>query len=292
MATPLRRLLAQSAASDLRVIALADDMIVISGAGANICAVQNDESLLLVDGGAPEQGTAVLEALDAWSGGKPVEILFNTNWRPDHTGLNETLTARGTRILAHENTRLWMTIPFDVDWEHTHYDERPAAVQPNETFYVGGELEFGNIAVRYDYYPQAHTDGDICVYFPHRNVLVASDLMTVGSYPIVDYVTGGWIGGMEQALEAMVKEADSQVRIVPAVGPVQNREALRRQLAMCTSVREAVREAYRTGQGLDEFKAAAPTAAFDAERGNPDLFLDLVFKGTWGHARELGAGII
>jgi glyoxylase-like metal-dependent hydrolase (beta-lactamase superfamily II) len=290
--TPLRRLCAQAAAAELGIVAIAEDVILITGAGANICALQNDDALLLVDGGAQEYAAAVLEALDTWSGGKPVEIMFNTNWRPEHTGLNETLAARGTRILAHENTRLWMTIPFDVEWEQAHYDERPAAAQPTETFYGGGQLQFGNVVVRYDYYPQAHTDGDICVHIPHRDVLVASDLMTVASYPIVDYVTGGWIGGMRDALTAMLESTTPSTRIVPAVGPVQTQTSLRRQLEMCTSVSNAVREAYRNGRSQDEFRASAPTAAFDAERGDPDLFLNLVFKGTWGHVRELGAGII
>jgi glyoxylase-like metal-dependent hydrolase (beta-lactamase superfamily II) len=289
---PLRLLHAQSTARGIGVVELTDDMIVIMGAGANICALQNDNALLLVDGGAREHASAVLAALDQWSGGKPVDIMFNTNWRPDHTGLNEVLAARGTRILAHENTRLWMTVPFDVDWESAHYDVRPVGERPNETFYVGGDLSFGDLAVHYDYHPQAHTDGDISVYFPHRDLLVASDLLAVGRYPVLDYATGGWIGGLEQALESMIAATRPQTRVVPAVGPVQVQTALTRELEMCRHVREAVRDAYRNGRTAAEFYASEPTAGYDAERGDPTMFLQLAFKGTWPHVRELGAGII
>ena len=35
---------------------------------------------------------------------------------------------------------------------------------------------------------QAHTYGDIYVFFPESNVLVAGDVLTVGTYPIADYI--------------------------------------------------------------------------------------------------------
>ena len=51
----------------------------------------------------------------------------------------------------------------------------------------------------------AHTDGDIYVFFPQQNVLVAGDVLSVGQYPILDYVTGGWIGGLQNANQALLK---------------------------------------------------------------------------------------
>ena len=45
---------------------------------------------------------------------------------------------------------------------------------------VGSEIEYGHLG-------QAHTDGDIYVFFPDSNVLMAGDVMTVGTYPIADY---------------------------------------------------------------------------------------------------------
>jgi cyclase len=279
-------------ADELEVAKLADRLFVVSGAGANVTVLVGDAGVLLVDSGSPEYAAALRSRIAVLSGGLPVDVIFNTNWRYEHTGGNAQLSHPGTRVMAHENTRLWMTIPFTVEWENRDYPERPESARPNTTFYTSGELDFGGYSVRYEHYPMAHTDGDICVYLPEQNVIVASDLMTVGSYPLVDYVTGGWIGGMERALSGLIELTDSDTRVVPAVGPVQSLTDLQNQLALCTSVREAVREAYRNGRGLEEFAAAEPTAQYDSQRGDPELFLYLVYKGTWGHARELGAGII
>jgi hypothetical protein len=40
-----------------------------------------------------------------------------------------------------------------------------------------------------------------------------------------------------------------------------------------------------------DFAAAKPTAPFDAQWGDPELFLRLVYKGGFAHLRELG-GVI
>ena len=42
---------------------------------------------------------------------------------------------------------------------------------------------------------------------------------------------------------------------------------------------------------FEDFVASAPTREFDAERGDPSQFLALVYKGAWGHNRELGGTI-
>ncbi len=60
---------------------------------------------------------------------------------------------------------------------------------------------FGREPIEYGYMPQAHTDGDIYVYFPGPNILVAGDVVSVDRYPIVDWSTGGWIGGMIEGAE-------------------------------------------------------------------------------------------
>ena len=45
---------------------------------------------------------------------RPVHTLFNTHWHPEQTGSNERLGKAGKTIIAHENTRLWLTT--DVTW--------------------------------------------------------------------------------------------------------------------------------------------------------------------------------
>src|SRR5205807_164657 len=90
--------------------------------------------------------------------------------------------------------------------------------QPNKTFYDTGKLDSG---VRYGYIPDAaHTDGDLYVYFPKQNVLAVGDVVSGQGWPVVDWVTGGWIGGIVGGLQRLQTLADAETRIVPARGPV------------------------------------------------------------------------
>ena len=268
---------------------LAPGLVKIGGAGANVVALLGSTGTLLVDGGSAERSKDLLSLVA--ERGKPVEMLFNTSWRNEHTGSNEALGTAGAQILAHENTKLWLGADFFVDWEDRHYSPRPAAALPNKTFYTSGSVEFGGRDVEYLHLPRAHTDGDVAVLFRDANVLAAGSLVTVGAYPIVDYVTGGWIGGLEAATRALLEATDESTRIVPAFGPVCGRAELDAQLALCTAVRERVADAYRKGLSFAEFVATRPTKEFDSQRGDPARFLMLVHKGAWAHIRELG-GVI
>jgi glyoxylase-like metal-dependent hydrolase (beta-lactamase superfamily II) len=271
-------------ASDLR-----PGLVVIGGAGASVVALKTADGLLLVDGGLASKSGELLDLLDAHSG--PVRMLFNTSWRDEHTGSNETLGAKGAKIAAHMNTKLWLGGDFDVDWEDRHYAPRPAAALPGVTFYTSGSLDFGGRKVEYRYLPRAHTDGDVAVFFPDANVLATGALLAVGAYPVPDYATGGWIGGLEAATRALLDATDGSTKIVPAFGAACGRAELEAQLQLCTAVRERVADAYRRGLSFKEFVATKPTQEFDASRGDPSLFLKLVHKGAWPHIRELG-GVI
>src|SRR5580692_651940 len=180
------------AADTLHVTHLTDDLLLIDGAGANVVALSHPEGVVLVDGGEADQSAALLKAISQACGGRPVVTAFNTHWHWPHTGSNEALRKAGVRIIAQENTRLWLTEPVIEEWEQRTYPARPKAL-PTQTFYKGVQtLSFGKAAIEYGYLPQAHTDGDIYIYFRDANVLVAGDVMAVGSYPILDYSTGGW----------------------------------------------------------------------------------------------------
>lgn len=285
-----RLVLAQDARA-LTATEPAPGLLAITGAGANVVALTGAAGTLLVDGGSPARSPDLLALVRERASGKPVEVLFNTSWRDEHTGANEKLGASGTKIAAHVNTKLWLGGDFDVDWEQRHYAPRPPAALPSISFYTSGTLDFDGRKIEYRYLPRAHTDGDVAVFFPDANVLAAGSLVAVGSYPVVDYATGGWIGGLQAATRALLDGTDRATKIVPAFGPVCGRTELEAQLALCTAVRDRVADAYRHGLSFSEFVATKPTQEFDAARGDPSQFLKLVHKGAWAHIRELG-GVI
>jgi glyoxylase-like metal-dependent hydrolase (beta-lactamase superfamily II) len=270
---------------------LTDNLTLITGAGGNIVVLTQPDGLLLVNGSLPEAAPDLMKFLSDQFKGRPVKAVFNTDWHLDHTGSNEMFKKTGAKIYAHENTKLWIGADFYSDWEKHEYKPRPQTAFPTDTFYTSGKMTFGGEPIEYGYMAQAHTDGDIYVSFPAQKVLVAGDVVSVGQYPILDYVTGGWLGGLQNAMKDLLKVANMETKIVPGSGPVQTYADLQAEADMANAMRDRLVKLMRQGMGPSDMIAAAPAKDFEAKWGNPELFIRNAYHGMWGHVRELG-GIV
>lgn len=228
----------------------------------------------------PVLGAAAAEALR-------ITQVLNTHWHPDHTGGNEKVKGAGTEILAHENTRLWMTTRILSRWNGETYAPRPRAAWPTRTFYGTQHVDAGDETVDSGYLLQAHTDGDIYVKFTRSNVLVTGGVFTVGTYPVPDPATLGWIGGVTTATDQLLKLCDDDTCVVPGSGPVSDRAALQAQLSMLTTVRDRLYALLREGRSLEEMLEAQPTREFDATWGDPTTFIRSAFAGMTAHVRQI-----
>lgn len=261
---------------------LTDNLALITGAGPNVVAARGPDGIVLVDGGQEERARDLLKFIRKEVGEGKIQALFNTHWHPGHTGLNETLGKEGVKIIAHENTKLWMGTDIYIDWQNKTYQPFPPQAIPTETFYTSGTLPFSGEEIQYGYLPQAHTDGDIYVYFPKSNVLVSS-IINATTWPIIDFTTGGWIGGLAEGLKILLSVANADTRIVPAQGPVLTRADLEEQRAMFAAIFDRLTKALRQGLSPAEALALEPTKEFNAKYGDPTQFVTLAFKSLWGH---------
>jgi len=245
-----------------------------------VLVAETGEGLLLVDGGNAQGSAALLKLL---GNTRPVRVLFNTHWHPDQTGSNEALAKAGAKIIAHENTKLWLGTEINVKWQDRVYPPRPASALPTETIYSQAKLDFGGTKLEYGHLPQAHTDGDLYVHFKDANVLVAGDVVCNDGWPVIDWRTGGWIGGMVDGLTKLVAVSDTSTRIVPGRGPLLSRADLETQRNHYAAIFERLEALMRQGKGPDEALAANPTKDFEGARGDPTQFVTLAFQSMWGH---------
>ena len=285
LGTPVARLYAgrgQAAFQAANIQQLSDDLFVVTIPGeANVIAQISTEGVLLVDGASAGASGALMKAVAALAGAGPVHTLFNTHWHPEQTGSNEVLGKAGKTIVAQENTRLWLTTDVVWPWNDRHFKRLPKAAQPNKTFYTTGQL---NADVRYGYIPDAaHTDGDLYVYFSTQNVLAVGDAVSGAGWPLVDYTTGGWIGGMVGALQRLQTLANTETRIVPGRGPVLALADLKAQYQMYATIYERLTTLLNKGRGPDEAVAAKPAKEFDDRMGNSDEFVRRAFESLWGY---------
>jgi cyclase len=278
-----RPALARSVETAITASRLNERMVVFAGAGANVVAFQGPDGLLLVDGGLSEHSSALLDTVLKETGAKQVQTLVNTHWHPEQTGSNERLGKAGTKIIAHENTKLWLTYAQTEPGHDKPYGPLSAHGLPNETTYSNGSLTFPNEKVDYGYLLQAHTDGDLYVHFHDSNVLAAGGVVSNEGWPVIDYETGGWIGGLVQGLQVLGTIGDDKTTIVPANGPVLTKADLKAQHEMYATINQRLNQALRKGLGPDEAIALHPTKEFDAKWGDPTQFLNLAFRSLWGH---------
>jgi glyoxylase-like metal-dependent hydrolase (beta-lactamase superfamily II) len=270
------------------VTRLGETLSVVSGAGSNVVVLHSGSGVLLVNGGM-SSGAMPPDRSVGFSG--RVEFLFNTDWHPENTGFNLTAADHGGQILAHEFTKQYLSIERHIEWQNKTHKPLPAKALPTKTFTTAGSMTFGGQTIEYAPLGQAHTDGDIYLFFREANVLVVGNVMTAGKYPIADYTSGGWLGGLQTATKTLLSVANPETRIVPGEGPVQTRADLQAQYDMLSATREAFVKMMRQGMSADEMLAAGLTKAFDVRWGNPELFVKTSYRGMWLHVRELG-GIV
>lgn len=273
---------AQPAGDAAGTVRLADDLFVIRIPGeANVVAQATGGGVLLVDGCSAQGSAALMKAVASLPGGGPVHTLFNTHWHPEQTGSNEEIGKAGRTIIAQENTRLWLASDVTWPWNGKRFNRLPKIAQPNRTFYDTGTLESG---IRYGYIPDAaHTDGDLYVYFPKQNVLAVGDVVSGEGWPVVDWATGGWIGGIVGGMQRVLTLVNEETRIVPGRGPVLTLADLKVQFDMYQAIYERLSKLLNSGRGPTEAVDAKPTKEFDARMGNPDEFVRRAFESLWAY---------
>jgi len=283
LGSPARRAAAQAPPAAAGVQRLTDDLFIITIPGeANVLAQTTRDGVVLVDGASAAGSDALMKAVAALPGAGPVNVLFNTHWHPEQTGSNERLGTAGKTIIAQENTRLWLTTDVTWPWNGQKFKRLPKVAQPNKTFYEKETLASG---IRYGYIPDAaHTDGDLYVHFPQQNVLAVGDAVCGQGWPVVDWATGGWIGGIVGGLQRLQTLADDKTRIVPARGPVLTLADLKSQFEMYGAIYDRLVTMLNKGRSPGEAVDAKPTKEFDARIGvNPDEFVRRSFESLWAY---------
>ncbi len=267
---------------------LTDRVTVISGAPANVVALSSGDGIVLVDGGSSATAHAVRASLN----GAHVRTLFNTHYHADQTGGNALFGAAGAEIHAHEITRQWLATDFYVPAEDRWVKALPKAAWPAKTFRQKGELKAGAETIEYGYLLEAHTRGDIYVFFRESNVLAVGDVASPLRDPVLDWYSGGWLGGRVDALDDLLALANDATRIVPAYGPVMTRAELKVERDMMRHLYDRTTELTDHGRSARDMLEAGVLNEVERKFNDPYRFLYDVCKGHWAHYTNFGGNIV
>jgi cyclase len=275
-------LFAREATGKLIPERLADHLLLVRGAGSNVVVARDSSGLAFVDGGLAASSATLLSMAKRELASKQAHTLINTHWHREHTGLNEQLGKQGAKIIAHENTRLWLSTTVRMEPDGAPFLPLPLAARPNTTTYTTGELVLGDETARYGYLPQAHTDGDLYVHFRKANVLVTGGVVAGNGWPTADWVTGGWINGTAAGYRALIELCDDTTRVVTAHGDrLFGKADLQAERDMLVKLGDQLGKMMRAGYGPADMLAANPARDYVASMGDPTQFLTESFKSMW-----------
>jgi glyoxylase-like metal-dependent hydrolase (beta-lactamase superfamily II) len=274
---------ASAADAPIKVHKLRNNVSMLEGSGGNIGVLTGSDGKVLVDAGITASRPRIVEALGSLST-DPVRYLINTHWHFDHADGNEWLQKEGATIIAHENARKHLSEATRVeDWDF-NFPPSPAGAVPSEIVATDRTLNANGATLALRYYGPSHTDGDLSVTFQEADILHTGDTYWNGSYPFIDYSTGGSLDGTIRAAEANVSAATDRTIVIPGHGPVSNKAELKAYRDMLVDVREKVAALKKQGRSLEDTVAAKPTATYDAKWGQfavkPAGFTKLVYMGV------------
>ena len=264
---------------------LGDGLHVLRGAGGAIVVSIGDDGVLLVDDQFP-QVLPQLKRRIAELGGNAeggVDYVINTHWHFDHADGNSVLGAEGATILAHENSRRQMQENTRVSYVGYHYIQPayPAEGLPVLTFNDTMTLHFNDHDIEMRYFGPGHTTGDAAVFFRKANVVHVGDLYS-GGYPYIDAANGGSLEGLIAVCRSILDNIDADTAVVAGHAPVASRAEMVQYIDMLEASFRAISQLVDDGLSLEEALAAGPTAAFDAQRGNPTMFVTMAYRSIAG----------
>jgi glyoxylase-like metal-dependent hydrolase (beta-lactamase superfamily II) len=245
----------------------------LQGAGCNVIAMHGDDGALMIDGGLHANADVLLRAVKEATGNSRIHTLINTHWHPEQTGANEAVGRDGGVIIAHENTRMYLSNTVSSVTFEGRRAPLPEPARPNKTTRTDGSLMFAGQKIDYSYLPAAHTDGDLYVHFPDLNVLAVGGVVSGEEWPLLDYLNGAWLGGRVRAVERLAELVKPDTRVVPANGRVLTGRDIVRQ-------RDIYRELFQTmiadmnkGFGPEDAAKQNALSKYATEFGDASKFL-------------------
>jgi cyclase len=282
----------RSAAQTAGVTPLADKLFLVTSGGTNVVALATADGLVLVDSGAPDFRDSLMASLRQLSAEGRIRTVFNTHWHAENTGANDLLRQGGAAIVAHANTRLWMAVPTWIPAEDRYRAPRPQTAHPTQVVRANGSIDAGGARLDYGYLIDAHTSGDLYVFFRDANVLAVGDVASPSRDPELDYFTGAWLGGRADAMTKLVALCDEQTRIVPGNGPVMRRADLQAERDTMKTLYDRVVERVRQGDDVEDMLEAGVMNGLGRTWKDPRRFLYDVQKGLWAHHNKLNPNVV
>jgi cyclase len=234
-------------------------------AGGRIGVLAGPDGIFMVDSQYAQITDKVVAAIRKISSG-PIRFLVNTHVHPDHTAGNANFVKMGALLFAREELREEMLRPPARPGAGNAAPGDPARL-PVVTYGMGDPVKLRLNGEIVDLIPvrAAHTGGDTMIRFENADVIMIGDFYRNYGYPFIDTNNGGTLKGALEALDATMKLAGPNTRLIPGHGTIINRTDIVPYRDMILSVQAKVQQMINAGKSEQEVLAAKVTAPYDAK---------------------------
>ncbi|MEY4761431.1 MAG: Beta-lactamase precursor, partial [Pseudomonadota bacterium] len=205
---------------------------------------------------------------------------------------NALFARMGTEIRAHTITKQWLAADYWSPSLDRWIKAPPKEAVPTVTFREQGAQTFDAEHIEYGYLLEAHTRGDCYVHFRDSNVLAVGDVASPQRDPVHDWYAGGWIGGRVDAMDALLKIADADTRIVPAYGPVMSRGQLQSERDLMAKLFDRTSQLTAKGHSARDMLEAGALQDLGRSFQDPYRFLYDVAKGLQAHYTNFAGNVV
>ena len=248
---------------------VAGSVYYLEGRGGNIGLSIGEDGIIMIDDQFAPLTEKIVAAIRSLSDGE-IRFLINTHVHGDHTGGNENLGNMGVLILARDEIRVRLA------------QQAPAAALPVLTYSDAITIHLNGEEVYAFPVPPAHTDGDTFIHFKDSDVVHTGDVFRTTAFPVIDTNNGGTLKGTLEALGRLIGIAGPNTKILPGHGVVSNREDVMGFRDMVLDVSGQVEDLMARNMSYDQVARADPTAAYNAQYGDPDRFLRALYTELGG----------
>lgn len=274
------------------------------GPASNAAVQIGSDGVLVVDTMREADAEAMVAEIRRLAPDKPIRWIINTHAHGDHVGGNLKVAEAGESIIAgnfvgqagaesanyaqiisHENVELQMA---------KAQPAIPVHAMPTDTFFVNEfELFFNGEAVQLIHVPNAHTDGDVMVFFRKSDVLVAGGLLGTTAFPVVSQPQGsltGIIAALNRMLDIAVPEEKQEggTYVIPGHGRLIDEADVVEIRDMVTVIRDRMQDAVKKGMTLAQVRAARLVRDYEGRWGTAtgpwttDDFVEAAYRAAGG----------